>query len=180
MHGGAALIPTLSLSYLDLPGHRNPWLEPVATLLNPADIHLPADPRTGERTPPADPGRDGVVPGANAHLRVLETEYCKAGARYLAGSGTDAFGTMPGISLHTELALLVKACLTRRQALAAATGNVGAVFGWRDAGQIRAGYKADLLVLDADPTVDLANLKRISRLMLAGDLIDRDAIGPGR
>jgi hypothetical protein len=176
--GGAALIPTLSLSYLDLPGHRNPWSEPVATLLDPADIHLPADQKTGARTPPApaDAMRDGVPAGAHAHLQVLESQYCKAGARYLAGSGTDAFGTMPGISLHTELELLVKACLTRRQALAAATGNVGAAFGWPDVGQIRAGYKADLLVLDADPTVDLANLKRISRLMLAGDMIDRDAL----
>lgn len=176
--GGTALIPTLSLSYLDLPGHRNLWLDPVAQLLNPADIHLPADQRTGQRTPPppADAVRDAVNPGANAHLHVLEAQYCKAGAHYLAGSGTDAFGTMPGLSLHTELELLVKACLTRRQALAAATGNVGAVFGWRDVGQIRAGYKADLLVLDANPIADLANLRKISHLMLAGDLIDRDEL----
>jgi imidazolonepropionase-like amidohydrolase len=120
--------------------------------------------------------RDAVNPGANAHLQVVEAQYCKAGAHYLTGSGTDSFGTMPGISLHTELELLVKACLTRRQALAAATGNVGTVFGWRDVGQIRAGYKADLLVLDANPIADLANLKKISHLMLAGDLVDRDAL----
>lgn len=35
---------------------------------------------------------------------------------------------------------------------------------------------ADLLVVDADPTVDVANLKRISRLMLAGTRIDRGAL----
>jgi imidazolonepropionase-like amidohydrolase len=83
---------------------------------------------------------------------------------------------MPGISLHTELELLVKACLTPRQAVAAATANVGAVFGWRDVGQIRAGYNADLLVLAADPTVDIANVKKIDRVMLAGVLIDRAAL----
>ena len=33
-----------------------------------------------------------------------------------------------------------------------------------------------LLVLDADPTVDVANLRKISRLMLAGALIDRAAL----
>jgi hypothetical protein len=172
--GAVALIPTLSLSYLDLPGHRNPWTEPVARLLDPADLHLPADQKTGER-PPAGP-RDAFPPGYNEHLQVIEARYCKAGARYLAGSGTDALGTMPGISLHTELALLVKACLTPRQALAAATANVGTVFGWHDVGQIRAGSNADLLVLDADPTVDIANLKRIDRVMLAGTMIDRAAL----
>jgi len=31
-------------------------------------------------------------------------------------------------------------------------------------------------VLDADPTVDIANLKKIDRLMLAGTLIDRAAL----
>ena len=87
----------------------------------------------------------------------------------------DAIGTMPGISLHTELGLLVKACLTR-QALAAAAGNVGTVLGWRDVGQIRAGFNADLLVLDADPTVDVANVKTIERVMLAGSLIDRASL----
>jgi hypothetical protein len=173
---GVVLIPTLSLSYLDLPGHRNPWTEPVAALLDPADLNLPADRKTGERPAPANPTSDGFPPGYNEHLQVIEARYCKAGARYLAGSGTDALGTMPGISLHTELELLVKACLTPRQALAAATANVGTAFGWRDVGQIRAGYNADLLVLDADPTVDIANAKRIDRVMIAGALIDRAAL----
>ena len=173
--GGVVLIPTLSLSYLDLPGHRNPWTEPVARLLDPADIHLPADPKTGKPAVPANATSDGFPPGASEHLQVIESRYCKAGAHYLAGSGTDAFGTMPGISLHTELELLVKACLTPRQALAAATANVGTAFGWH-VGQIRAGYPADLLVLDADPTVHVANLKKIGRVMLAGALIDRDGL----
>jgi Amidohydrolase family len=173
---GVMLIPTLSLSYLDLPGHRNPWTEPAARLLDPADLHLPADPKTGERPVSANPARDGFPPGFGENVQVIEARYCKAGARYLAGTGTDALGTMPGISLHTELELLVKACLTPRQALAAATANVGTAFDWRDVGQIRAGYHADLLVLDADPTADIANVKRIDRLMVAGVLIDRAAL----
>jgi imidazolonepropionase-like amidohydrolase len=53
---------------------------------------------------------------------------------------------------------------------------VGTAFGWRDVGQIRAGYNADLLVLDADPTADIANVKKIDRLMVAAALIDRAAL----
>ena len=170
--GRVALIPTLAMNYLELPGHGNPWNEPVAALLDPADIHLPADRETGEQVKPALLVRDGFPEGASAHLGVLEAAYCRAGAKYLAGSGTDAFGTMAGISLHIELEQLVRACLTPRQALAAATGNVGAIFGWPKVGQIRAGANADLLVLDADPTTDIAHLKRIRHVVLGGELLD--------
>ena len=62
----------------------------------------------------------------------IEEGFRRAGARYLAGSGVDAFGTLPGISLHTELAMLERIGVPRRQALAAATSNPGAVFGWKE------------------------------------------------
>ena len=44
----AALMPTFSLSYLNLPGHRNLWKEPVASILNSANMYMPSDPATGE------------------------------------------------------------------------------------------------------------------------------------
>ena len=164
------------MEYLHLPGHRNPWDDPVAALLDPRDIHLPADRHTGEQTLPANAVRDGFPPGSSEHLLAIEARYCRAGATYLAGSGTDAFGTMPGISLHIELELLVKACLTPRQALAAATSNVGALLSWRTTGEITRGYDADLVVLDADPTLDIANAKRVRHVVLAGKVLDLEAL----
>ena len=171
-----ALIPTAAMNYLDLPGHRNPWREPAAQLIDPADIHLPADRDTGEPTRPANFVRDGFPAGTSARLQELERAYCRAGAKYLAGSGTTAFGTMPGISLHIELELLVAACLTPRQALAAATANVGQAFHWPEVGHLAQGANADVLVLDADPTQDIANLKRIRHLIVKGEEIDREAL----
>ncbi len=172
------LIPTASLNYLDLPGHGNPWKEPIAAVLDPKDIHFPANPVTGERDNP-DPAtnpRDGFPPGvAEAMLRIDE-QYRKAGARFLAGSGADAFGTLPGISLHTELELLTRIGLTPRQALAAATSNFGELMGWKQVGQVQAGYNADLLVLDADPVQDLGHLKKISMVILNGEILDRDGL----
>jgi hypothetical protein len=172
------LIPTASLLYLELPGHANPWKEPIAAILDPKDIHLPANPVTGERENP-DPTKDpadGFPSGvAEAMLRIDE-QYVKAGARFLAGSGADAFGTLPGISLHTELELLTRIGLTPRQALAAATSNFGTLMGWDQVGQVKAGYNADLLVLDEDPVQDVSNLKKISRIILNGEILDRDAL----
>ena len=40
------------------------------------------------------------------HQKAYSKLYKERGAKYLAGSATDVWGTMPGISLHTELAKL--------------------------------------------------------------------------
>ena len=95
---------------------------------------------------------------------------------YLAASGASAVGTMPGISMHTELELLVRLGMTPRQALAAATSNYSTRFGWTELGLIETGRRADILLLSADPTVDIANTRRISGVMLAGSMLDRAAL----
>ena len=88
---------------------------------------------------------------------------------YLAGSGADAMGTMPGISLHTELELLVRVGLSPREALAAATNNYSLQFGWNELGQIAPGRRADILAVDADPTANIWNARRISLIVLNGE-----------
>jgi imidazolonepropionase-like amidohydrolase len=110
----------------------------------------------------------------------IESVYAKAGARYLAGSGTTAFGTIPGVSLHTELELMRKAGVPPRAVLAAATSAFGQTFGWPNLGEIKAGYDADLLVLDADPLGDVANLRAIRMVILNGVVLDREKLRAGR
>ncbi len=44
----AALMPTFSLNFLNLPGHRNLWKEPAAAVLDPAHMSNPSNPATGE------------------------------------------------------------------------------------------------------------------------------------
>ncbi len=48
----AALLPTFSLDYVELPAHRNLWQEPAAALLNPNRMFQPTNPATGEMTYP--------------------------------------------------------------------------------------------------------------------------------
>lgn len=161
------IMPTMSLSYLDLPDSKNPWLDPVAKILDEKDINRPADKITGKHN------IDSVEQAAYTHLitsetTVIEPTYYKAGAHYLSGSATDVWGTMPGISLHTELMLLhTKAGLTIEEVLAATTSNFNKAFGWK-IGRVKEGFEADLLILNKNPLEDLSNLNTIDKLFIDG------------
>ncbi len=169
------LMPTSSLSYLDLPEHKNPWEEPVSAILDIEDVNRPADPETGNHS------IDSEEQAAYTNLIIneltnIEPTYREHGAKYLAGSGTDVWGTMPGISLHTELWLLHnKIGLTNREVLAAATSNFADAFGWKN-GKIEKGFSANILILNKNPLVDLENLKNIEMVILNGAAIDREAL----
>lgn len=165
----AAIMPTFSLFALSLPGHANPWDEPVAAILDPRDVMLPADRKTGipEFT---FPGEQGLA------FLALHQRLARAGVKYVVGSGADAFGALPGIAAHQEMELLVRIGLTPRQALAAATANYPALVAGIDYGVVRAGARADLLVLEADPTKEIRNARRISRIYLRGTEVDRPAL----
>ena len=95
---------------------------------------------------------------------------------YLAASGAAAMGTMPGISMHTELEMLVRIGLSAREALAAATNNYALQFGWNELGQISPGRRGDILVVDADPTISIWNARRISTVVFDGDVLDRESL----
>ena len=83
-----------------------------------------------------------------------------AGVDILAG--TDVSMPVPslgglahGVSVHHELQLLVAAGLTPIQALRAATSTTARRFGLADRGRVQPGARADLLLVDGDPTIDV-------------------------
>jgi imidazolonepropionase-like amidohydrolase len=80
------------------------------------------------------------------------------------GFGTDSGalpGRIPGFAEHHELELMVAAGLTPMQAITSATGENAKLLHAPDRGTIAVGKRADLLVLDADPLVDIRNTQRI-------------------
>jgi len=168
---GAVLMPTLALYSLDLPGASNPWKETAAAILDPRDVHDPVDPASGRRE--VDAAQGDLRRQLALNVLELERRYRRAGARYLAGSGTDVYGTLPGISLHHELELLVRIGLTPREALASATANFSEALRWRDMGGIRPGSLADILVLEGNPALDIRNVRKIRYLVFRGDVLDR-------
>ncbi|MGA2095098.1 MAG: amidohydrolase family protein, partial [Candidatus Acidiferrum sp.] len=73
-----------------------------------------------------------------------------------------------------ELALLVEAGLTPMQALQAATKLPAEFLGKSQTqGTIEPGKLADLLLLDANPLVDIHNTQKINSVILLGQLLDR-------
>ena len=191
----AALMPTFSLYFLQLPGHRDLWKEPAAVVLDPKKMFVPSNPATGEMDYPI-PNWTRRMPGvvqryeednqrkkadqtAMRLWRINQTIF-SAYPHYLAASGASVFGTMAGISMHTELEMLVRLGLSPREALAAATNNYSIQFGWNELGQIAPGRRGDILVVDGDPTVSIWNVRRISTLIMDGNVIDRDALLTGK
>jgi len=85
----------------------------------------------------------------------------RAGVPVLAGTDAGNAGTLYGISMHRELAALVEAGLSPTAALAAATSAPAAAFKLGQRGCIAKGCKADLLLVDGNPTADIKATRRI-------------------
>ena len=128
----------------------------------------------------------GWIPASNTYVQRLKKEsvpifksryalleklvkgLSDARVRLLAGTDTPVPCAVPGFSLHDELKDLVAAGLTPYEALKTATVNVAEFLQRADAGTVAAGKRADLVLLDANPLVDIANTSRISGVMVGG------------
>jgi adenine deaminase len=107
--------------------------------------------------------------------RINETIFA-AYPHYLAASGAPVQGTMPGISMHTEMEMLVRLGLSPREALAAATNNYSLEFGWNELGQIAAGRRGDILVVEGNPTANIWNARNITTILMDGNVVDRPGL----
>jgi len=90
-------------------------------------------------------------------------------------TGTDLAGPrLPGISLHEEMKTLALVGLTPLQVLQAATRDPAIVLHKTDDfGSVAIGKFADLVLLDADPLKDAANLDRIAAVVANGRVFTR-------
>lgn len=101
----------------------------------------------------------------------------RAGVQVLAGSDSPNNCLVAGFSLHWELALLQRAGLTPLEALQSATITAAAAMDRSaDLGRIAPGYRADIVILDANPLDDIANARRIVGVMAQGRWRDADAL----
>ena len=169
---GIGVVPTISYSALAVRLNRNPDA-------------LDADPELVPFLPPRsdfgwmlglDTAERRQYERLTAAARQATAKLARAGVTI--GTGTDIWQTPTGV--HLELEEMVAAGLTPLEAIHAATGGAARIIGAeRDLGTIEPGKWADLVLLDADPSTDIRNTRRIRAVMQAGRLLDRDALRAG-
>lgn len=94
----------------------------------------------------------------------------RAGVGILAGCD----GMVAGFCLHDELMLMVKGGMSAAAALQTATINPARSLGLeKTLGSVEAGKRADMVLLDANPLDNIANVGRIDAVVIGGKLLDR-------
>ncbi len=124
-------------------------------------------------------GRDGADADASElwkrkylAYRELLIRMQRAGVPILAGSGTGAPHTVPGLELHRELTLLVDAGLTPAQALRTATIEPArSIDADESLGSVAEHKIADLVMLNANPLQNIANTQKISLVIVGGKIV---------
>ena len=119
-----------------------------------------------------------VLQEARINVQRFIKDYVQGGGKIIAG--TDAPGVAsPGLGIHHEMELLVEAGLTPMQALQSSTSWGAEMLadyqgrrGNQSVGSLQEGNFADLVILEADPFKDIANTKRIERVMKGGKFIE--------
>jgi imidazolonepropionase-like amidohydrolase len=170
---GVAVITTLSV----LDGFPGP--DGVMPLL--------AQPRLAARLSPRwrrvleRQARRWMPPGApdGAAQRHNTMALLESGARILAGTDVPNPGLVFGASLHRELQHLTRAGLRPSEALGAATSAPADVFGLTDRGRIAPGQRADLLLVDGDPTTDITATQAVREVWVLGRRVDPAACAAG-
>ena len=90
------------------------------------------------------------------------------GVPALAGSDLGGIWVVPGFSLQQEFKLLASAGYSPLEVLQLTTLRPAQFLNRADMGTVEVGKNADLVMLDADPTADVANLGKIFAVFVKG------------
>jgi imidazolonepropionase-like amidohydrolase len=98
----------------------------------------------------------------------------EAGITILAGTDANDRSHSPcqfphGASLHHELEFYVRCGLTPVEVLQSATSLPASTFGLSDRGRIETGCRADLLLVEGDPTADISAIRNIKKVWVKGN-----------
>ncbi|MBS1676306.1 MAG: amidohydrolase family protein [Actinobacteria bacterium] len=154
-----------------------PTLTVIASITGePAGEQLAADPRVRAKMTPvwldSLAGAFGASPRESFGFALDSLAALRAaGVDLLAGTDAahlGAPGMAHGASLHGELRLLVEGGFTPSEALRATTSVPARRFGLDDRGRIAPGLRADLTLVDGDPTVAIEDTLSVRRVWRGG------------
>ncbi|MBK5278324.1 MAG: amidohydrolase family protein [Bacteroidia bacterium] len=111
--------------------------------------------------------------------RKLIFECQKNGVGLLLGCDAPQVFNVPGFSTHNELQYLVASGLTPYEALLTGTVNVAKYLNLSDAGVIKPGAVADLILIGGNPLTDISQTKKIEGVMLRGQWMSKTFIESG-
>jgi hypothetical protein len=115
--------------------------------------------------------------GFDSFQKPFVYEFYKLGGKLLIGTDPLMPSTLPALSLHQELELLVSVGLTPFEALRVSTTSTYEFLGELDqAGTIERGKMADLVILDENPLINISNTRKIFGVMTQQRWIPRAEI----
>lgn len=102
------------------------------------------------------------------------------GVTILFGTDAPQEFSVPGFSIHREMKANVAAGMAPYEVLRSATKNIGEYFKAKDQfGTVAAGQRADLVLLEANPLTDVANVAKRAGVMLRGRWLPESELQAG-
>lgn len=172
------ITPNLSINGRGIATQQPPWFDDpiLAQVFSPAAIAL-ARP-TQNQNANAGRGRGNATNQPSSYemqIRSL-TKLNRAGVTIALGDDSGIQNSYPGYAALQQLERMAESGMTPQQVIVAATRTAADVLGLTDMGSIAPGKSASFVVLDANPLDNLANARKISKVYLRGQEIDRAAL----
>lgn len=110
------------------------------------------------------------------HMTIVKKLH-EAGVTIICGTDAGIGVTLPGFSIHTELAFYKKAGLSNYEVLKTATVNASQTHSiMNQLGTIQEGKIANLIVLDENPLVELTTLQNPTSVFVKGRKLNRESL----
>lgn len=153
------------------------WANPAVynTLIDPKKIDSIKWPQQLKRFYGHD--RPSFFERIDSIMNVNLINLSEAGVNVATGTDAGNIGTMHASSYLLELLAMKNANLTNWELIVNSTLNPAKGFGIDDEiGSIKAGKRADLLLLDKNPLDDIRNINAIALVIKSGNLLDPNSI----
>ena len=143
---------------------RHPWIDPTLAVFERRAV--PPPPRSSR-------AKIAMYVSGFDTMKRLARRVALEGARIVVGGHSTVPFAGRGEAPWREMELLVESGFTPLEVIQAATGTAAAfLYRERDLGTLQPGRFADLVVLSGDPLRDIAEMRKVERVMAGGAWID--------